>query len=169
MTKRQVIVDGYNLIRNDPTLSAIEARSLDAGRRALVSRLSTTFDLRSNEITVVFDGANGPLPYPASERIGSIQVVFSRQGESADTVIKRMVGASTPGRQVIVLSDDNELRDAARAYGAIVGGKADRAHPRPTPSDLAARDRDAAPRNSEKKGNPRRAKKRSRRPPDVRW
>jgi predicted RNA-binding protein with PIN domain len=169
VSKRIVLVDGYNLIRNDPALKAIEARSLDAGRRALVSRLMTTFDLRSNEITVVFDGANAPALAPASERYGQVRVVYSRQGETADAVLGRLVAATPPGRQVVLLSDDHALRDVARQHGAVVGGAADRTPSRPTPSDLAARDRDALDRRTEKKGNPRRAKKRSRRTHDVRW
>ena len=169
MNKRIVLVDGYNLIRNDPVLKAIEARSLDAGRRALVSRLMTTFDLGSNEITVVFDGANAPALAPASERYGQVKVVFSRQGETADTVLGRLAAAATPGRQILLLSDDHALRDTARVHGAVVGGAADRAPSRPTPSDLAARERNAPARSTDKKGNPRRAKKRSRRTPDVRW
>lgn len=76
MNKRMVFVDGYNLIRNDPTLSSIEARSLEAGRRALISRLLTSYDQRANQITVVFDGANAPAMAPAGERHGHVRVVF---------------------------------------------------------------------------------------------
>jgi hypothetical protein len=177
MNKRIVLVDGYNLIKNDPGLSAIEARSLEAGRRALVSRLLTTFNLQANEVTVVFDGSHVPLPAPASERYGQVRVLFSRQGESADTVLKRLAAAAPPGRQVVLLSDDRELRSAVQAHGAIVGGAAQRARPRPTPVAPAhanAADKDAPAgddpaRRREKKGNPRRAKKRDRRPPAIQW
>ena len=147
MIKRQVIVDGYNLIRNDLTLSVIEARSLDAGRRALISRLSTTFDLRANDLTIVFDGSAAPLPVPASERFGSIKVVFSRQGETADTVIKRLIAAAPPGQQVVLLSDDRELRSAAEARGGIAAGSAQHARPRAAPGRLNDKDRDDPPKN----------------------
>jgi predicted RNA-binding protein with PIN domain len=169
MTKRLVFVDGYNLIRNDPTLSAIEARSLDAGRRALVSRLLTSFNLQTNDITVVFDGANEALPLPASERYGPVKVIFSRQGETADAVILRLVAATPPGRQVVLLSDDGELRSAVQGRGGIVGGAANRARPRPTPYDQAKKEADKTPRGTDKKGNPRRAKRRPRQQPAVRW
>ena len=168
MNKRLVLVDGYNLIRNDPTLSAIEARSLEAGRRALISRLQTSFNLAANEVTVVFDGSAVPLPVPASERHGQIRVVFSRQGESADTVILRLIASAPAGRQIALLSDDGELRSAVQRRGGIAGGAADRARPQhsaPPPE----KESDARSRATEKKGNPRRAKKRSRRPPAVRW
>jgi uncharacterized protein len=168
--KRQVIVDGYNLIRNDPTLSLIEARSLDAGRRALISRLSTRFDLNANDVTIVFDGSASPLPVPASERFGQIKVIFSRHGETADTVIKRLIAAVPPGPQVVLLSDDRELRTAAEARGGIAAGSAQRARPRAAPGNMNDKDRDEQPKNREKKGNPRRAKKRrSRDPSPVRW
>ncbi len=169
MIKRLVLVDGYNLIRNDPTLKAIEARSLEAGRGALLSRLQSTFSLQKNEIVVVFDGTSAPLPYPASERYGQIRVVFSRQGETADTVIMRMAAAAPSGRQILLLSDDREIRTAVQAQGGIVGGAADRARPRPTRSAFSNKDSDDRPRDKQKKGNPRRAKKHSRTPPPVRW
>lgn len=169
MNKRLVIVDGYNLIRNDATLSAIEARSLDAGRRALISRLMTSFDQNANEITIVFDGSAAPLPLPASERHGRINVVFSRRGESADTVIKRMLAAAPPGRTILMLSDDGELRSAAQAAGGVAGGAADRARARPLLPRSQDKDQDEPPRSRQKKGNPRRAKKRSRIQPTIRW
>ncbi len=168
MNKRLVLVDGYNLIKNDPTLSAIEARSLEAGRRALVSRLLTSFKTQTNDITVVFDGSDLPLPAPNSERYGPVRVLFSRQGETADAVILRLVASTPAGRQIVLLSDDQELRDAVRARGGIVAGSADRARARPTPADLARKDNDERPR-SQKKGNPHRARRRARRTPVVRW
>lgn len=166
--KRLVLVDGYNLIRNDPTLKAIEARSLEAGRGALLSRLQSTFSMQANEIVVVFDGASAPLPYLASERYGQIRVVFSRQGETADTVIMRMAAAVPSGRQMLLLSDDREIRTAVQAQGGIVGGAANRAD-HPTRSAFATKDSDDRPRDRAKKGNPRRAKKHSRTPLPVRW
>lgn len=169
MRKRLVLVDGYNLIKNDAALSAIEARSLDAARRTLISRLSTSFNTQANDITVVFDGAHQALPLPASERFGPIKVLFSRRGETADTVILRLLAALQPGQPVVLLSDDRALRDAAEQRGAAVGGRAERARPRPTPFDLERKDADAEPLRGDKKGNPRRAKRRDRRPPAVRW
>jgi predicted RNA-binding protein with PIN domain len=167
--KRLVLVDGYNLIRNDPILSAIEARSLEAGRGALISRLASRFSLQANEITVVFDGVDAPLPYPSTERNGQIRVIFSRKGESADTVIVRMAAAVAPGRQVLLLSDDQEIRTAVQAQGGAVGGAAEREQPRLVRSAFARKDSDDVPRNREKKGNPRRAKKRGRSQSPIRW
>jgi len=168
MTKRLVLVDGYNLIRNDATLSAIEARSLEAGRRALVSRMLTSFSTQANEITVVFDGGAAPADAPSSERYGQVRVVFSRQGETADAVILRMIAATPPGRQILLLSDDGELRRAVQAHGGLAGGAADRARPRfVAPQD--DRDGESRPRSTDKKGNPRRAKKRTRRTPPINW
>ncbi len=168
MTKRLVLVDGYNLIRNDSTLAAIEARSLEAGRRALISRLLTSFSAQANEITVVFDGSAAPGDAPAQERYGQIRVVYSRQNETADAVILRMIDATPASRQILLLSDDGELRRAAQAHGGIVGGAADRARPRVAPA-AGDDEEDRRPHSAEKKGNPRRAKRRSRRTPHISW
>lgn len=172
MNRRLVLVDGYNIIRNDPALSAIEKRSLEAGRKALISRLLTTFNHQQNEVTVVFDGAAESLPQPSTQRVGDVHVVFSRLGESADDVIRRLATMAAVGRQVLVLSDDHEVRAASVARGGQVGGAADRRPARPTgaiPSKDELDNRGDGRRATEKKGNPRRAKRQRRQPPDVRW
>ncbi len=170
MRKRLVLVDGYNLIKNDPALSASEARSLESGRRALISRLLTSFDQHANDIIVVFDGSASPLPAPASERHGSVRVLFTRGGETADTLIKRLLAAEPPGRQVVLLSDDRELREVVLARGGIVGGAADRKPVCHSHSVTTDKDTDnlLSPARS-KKGNPHRAKRRARGRPGVRW
>jgi len=163
--KRQVIVDGYNLIKRDPLLSALEQRSLETARQALIARLMSSYNLRTCDITVVFDGSAVAPPAAATERWGRIKVVYSRPPQTADDVIRALVAAAKDPSQVVVLSDDRELRDSVQTRGGVVAGSADRRAPRP-----ADKERDAANhRPQPKKGNPRRAKKKDRRSNKFRW
>jgi predicted RNA-binding protein with PIN domain len=57
MRAMQWWVDGYNVIRRDPTLASREGISLEAGRAALCARLAEVARASGERFTVVFDGA----------------------------------------------------------------------------------------------------------------
>jgi predicted RNA-binding protein with PIN domain len=85
-----LIIDGYNLIRQSPQLQLLDAMDLQSGREALLE-LVTHYRSRSNhQITVVFDGwQHGDLK-GGRDRHQGILIIFSRRGERADEVIKRL-------------------------------------------------------------------------------
>jgi len=71
-----------------------------------------------NKGIVVFDGYQDNR-YPNSDT--KIEVIFSRK-ESADEKIKRMVAESGNVKNIVVVSDDKEIKFFARSYGAFVQG-----------------------------------------------
>jgi predicted RNA-binding protein with PIN domain len=85
-----IIIDGYNLIRQSDTFRFLDRQSMQRGREALVNVLAAYKKIKSHTITVVFDGAQAPPLAPQSDRVKGIIIEFSRNGESADTVIKRL-------------------------------------------------------------------------------
>lgn len=169
-----IFVDGYNIIKNTPSLASADRRDLAAGREALLGRLVSRYRRTPHKLVVVFDGA-GPaetcLPIAGYARG---QVVFSRQGEKADSVIiRRSAEARREGREVIVISDDLEVRQGAERQGAATARvdelrermeEAPRllrkrfTHQEAVRRDLEDRDRDADERAaSRKKGAARKA------------
>jgi len=154
---RLTIVDGYNVIRRDPALAQLERRSMELARRALVNRLNADPALRHDDVTVVFDGAIAGQPYEHAERQGRVRIVFSRRGESADEVIKRLVTAASG--EVRVISNDRELRE----HASLHGGTPVRVAPRPQRPPRAQADEDEEAPRPNKKGPARRPKKRDRR------
>ena len=112
-----VVIDGYNLIRQSGTLSAQEELSLELGRDALLERLRQYKRVKSHRITVVFDAANKPnLAEERSQKKG-IRMIYSGQGETADTVIKRI--CRTEGEKVLLVTTDRELASYAEASGSV--------------------------------------------------
>ena len=109
-----IIIDGYNLIRNSPSLSALDRQDLQLGREALIDWLAAYKKVKAHRITVVFDGAGAPADTTARDRIKGIQVVFSRQGQSADAVIKNM--ASKEREKALVVSSDRAVANAAASF-----------------------------------------------------
>jgi len=67
-------------------------------------------------VTVVFDGAERVVGLPPAPR--GVRVLFSRKGETADELIRRLVRAEPAGRPVVVISSDREVADGVRRHGA---------------------------------------------------
>ncbi len=107
-----IIIDGYNLIRQSGFLDSLDRRSIQAGRDALVEMLTAYRRIKHHDITVVFDGSKAPLDCPFRDRIQGVGIVFSRYGELADTVIKRMA-AGEKEKAIVVSSDQDIIRYSA--------------------------------------------------------
>ncbi len=67
-------------------------------------------------ITVVFDAMYSNAVSQQTEQIKGIKVTFSRQGELADTVIKRM--AKSEKERALIVSSDHEILNFAESHGA---------------------------------------------------
>lgn len=111
-----IIVDGYNLIRQSNTLSRLDDEDIQLGRDALIERLAAYRRSKHHKITVVFDGANAPPFSQHNRQTKGIKVKFSRNEESADTVIKRMVGRER--EKALVVSSDLAVVNFSASKGA---------------------------------------------------
>lgn len=114
-----ILVDGYNVIRNTPGLAAADRVSLAAGREALVQQLRARYRHTPHRVVVVFDGTGSVESIAPIARMSRGQIVFTRQGETADTVIaRRAAEAQAVGERACVCSDDMELRTDVRTTGS---------------------------------------------------
>ena len=112
-----LIIDGYNLIRQSPWLSLLDARDLEEGREALLQSLSDYRQRRpQHKITVIFDGWQGGALQESRDLWQGVAVIYSRRGERADEVIKRFLARE--GRRVVMVSSDRELQQFAEKTGA---------------------------------------------------
>jgi predicted RNA-binding protein with PIN domain len=102
-----LIIDGYNLLHVDRILIHLNPTQLQRERDRLIDQLSTYCSLRQMEITVVFDGWQGGWSTEKRERKKGIELVYSKLGEKADEVIKRLVREKGAG--VTVISSDRDL------------------------------------------------------------
>lgn len=113
-----LIVDGYNLIRQTPAWQALDAIDLQWGREALLESLAAYRRDKHYPITVVFDGTAGAEILGHRDYYQGILVLYSRQGEKADDVIKRLVDRER--ERSLVISSDREIMDHALRVGAAV-------------------------------------------------
>jgi predicted RNA-binding protein with PIN domain len=111
-----IIIDGYNLIRQSTTLSRLDRQDIMLGRDALVDMLAAYRKIKPHRITVVFDGHHSPAFSQQRDQKKGIAIRFSRRGESADDLIKRM--AIKEREKALVVSSDLEVANSAAAHGA---------------------------------------------------
>lgn len=100
-----LIIDGYNLLHVGRSPGSVA--DLERERHRLVALLSAYRRQRPCDITVVFDGWQGGWITEQKERDKGIDLVFSKRGERADEVIKRMVMGKGAG--VVVVTSDREI------------------------------------------------------------
>jgi uncharacterized protein len=113
-----IIIDGYNLIRQSSSLSVLDHQDMQLGRETLVDLLSKYKRIKHHKITVIFDGTNAFSFYGHRDFINGIEIKFSRSGESADSVIKRL--AAREKEKALVVSSDRDVADSASLSGAAV-------------------------------------------------
>src|SRR5947208_4174082 len=109
-----LIIDGYNLLGARGGLHG----DVETRREALIRELVGYRQRKGLPVTVVFDGWRSGASTQQAEWREGIEVVYSRKGEQADAVVKRL--AEKYGSDCAVVSSDHEVGNAARAQGSTV-------------------------------------------------
>jgi predicted RNA-binding protein with PIN domain len=97
-------------------LARQHARNGVAARQELVKRLTGYQDTSGCSVAVVFDGKGGRAS-DASEPHG-IHVFYSASGQTADSVIERLVAKYATELEVTVATDDHLERTTVSSLGA---------------------------------------------------
>ena len=112
---REILVDGYNVIQRDASFQSVRQKSFEAARHALITQLINRYRHTPHRVTVVFDG---DAPQEQTMHQQRIRIIFSRAGDSADSVIARLATqARAEGRDVEMFSDDLEVQYAVKSVG----------------------------------------------------
>ncbi len=158
-----LIVDGYNLIRQSPRLQFLDALDLQTGREALLELLAHYRQRSHHQITVVFDGWQHGDLQEGRDRHQGIAIIYSRRGERADEVIKRMLHQER--ERALVVTSDREIQVCAEQTKAawINANQFESSHLK-DPAEAADPDAgtDFSSRGTHKKGPARRLSKRLR-------
>ena len=118
-----IIVDGYNVIRQSKQLRILDQRDMQEGRETLQDILVEYRKSKGHRITIVFDGTDTISQDARRQRFRGIEILFSRNGETADTVIKRM--AAREKERALVVSSDRDIVSFVRSVGsATIGSRA---------------------------------------------
>jgi uncharacterized protein len=115
---RDILVDGYNVIKRNVSFQALSAKSLADARQLLVNQLVSRYRHTPHQVIVVFDGEGVSEQSTQNRRI---RIIYSRAGETADSVISRLAAsARATGREVELYSDDSEVRQSVSQQGGMI-------------------------------------------------
>jgi hypothetical protein len=157
-----LIIDGYNLLHVNRSLINLNSVQLQRERERLIDRLSTYRKLKERGVTVVFDGWQEGWATETREKKKGIEVIFSKLGEKADEVIKRLVKEKGSGA-IVITSDRDVARFAQRMDVAVIPSEQFREKLERGPSDTLEESPGEEERGLKKKRPSRRLSKKEKR------
>ncbi|MEW6771873.1 MAG: NYN domain-containing protein [Bacillota bacterium] len=112
-----VIVDGYNLIFHQELIK--EAADLAHARERLLNRLAQYAALTGIKVVVVFDAYRVRGGREHAEQRDGLTVIFTAEGEAADTVIERLSSRLADYWEVSVVTADAAEQRLVLGHGAL--------------------------------------------------
>ena len=110
-----LIIDGYNLIHKIPPLLQASRSSIDFARDELINMVGSYCDYYNTEGIIVYDGNQSK----RTVEDGNPTVIYSKRGESADTVIESLVYKLKDKAVVRVVTDDRVISNMVTGMGAF--------------------------------------------------
>jgi len=115
-----LLVDGYNMIGAWPELSELKDKGLEEARDRLLDMLSDYQSYAGLVVIVVFDAFRVPGAGANYRHRKKFSVVYTRERETADECIERLVGEWTSvKRDVYVATSDLVEQHVAFGRGAL--------------------------------------------------
>jgi predicted RNA-binding protein with PIN domain len=118
MSRRReyLIVDGHSVIFAWPDLHRLHQRRTSLARDELVKRLRDYQDWTGIHVVVVFDGKGAKVSAAADPH--DVQIFYSREGQTADSIIERLASKYATRFRIIVATSDRLEKETAAACGA---------------------------------------------------
>ena len=117
--RKYIIVDGYNIIFAWEDLAAQARTDLDAARRQLCDCLSSYAGFTKCRLVVVFDGYKQKGNPGEKSQFHNIQVVFTKEGETADAYIESLADQTGGSYAVRVASSDGLVQLGSLRSGVL--------------------------------------------------
>ena len=117
--KEYLLVDGYNIINAWPFLEKIKNQNFEHARDKLIQVLSNYQGITKKKIILVFDAHLVPGGSRHGEELGGVEVIFTKENETADALIERLLGMIPSGVPKSVATSDWAEQRMALAKGAI--------------------------------------------------
>ncbi len=117
--QRCIIVDGYNIIFAWEDLARQAETDLEAARRQLCDSLSSFAGFRKCRLVVVFDGYKRKGNPGEKTQYHNIQVVYTREGETADRYIEELAAEIGSSYAVHVATSDGLVQLSSFRSGVL--------------------------------------------------
>ena len=156
----QIVIDGYNYIHRINGSAVQKGSSMDLLQRDFLEKCARYKKVRSVRISVVFDAYASFSPGRQSENFRGVDVIYSKEGETADDVIIGWIRKRPAG--LIVVSSDRAIIDAAKQRGVTFLTPVAFAEMLSSPACEPDEEQDYPDNSGPKKGNPRKLPKKVR-------
>ena len=114
---QRIIVDGYNVIFAWEDLRALAEKSIDAARARLVDMLASYRGYTRAEVVLVFDAYRVPGGAGARYNDAKLHIAYTKEGETADMYIERLLGEIGKNESVRVVTSDALIQLSALRTG----------------------------------------------------
>jgi predicted RNA-binding protein with PIN domain len=115
----RILVDGYSLLHNWPSLASGKPRHSAAAREELITVLTQYHDACGTPITVVFDGRGSRIESGETRSTPEVEILYAPAGKTADQVIERAAHRLSSYGEVLVVTDDFAERDTVLSLGGM--------------------------------------------------
>ena len=125
--KDLLIIDGYNFIFNFFKAGKLDNDDIEYYRGKLTADLIAYNSQKDHDLILAFDASKRGKQIRSSEMIDHIKVIYSREGETADTIIEELVSEWSDYRKIFVVTSDysqqkvifgkNTVRRSCREFG----------------------------------------------------
>jgi predicted RNA-binding protein with PIN domain len=110
-----VLIDGYNLINQLPSLLKAGRKSIDFARDRLLTMVEAYCDYNRAKGIIVYDGNRQDQTIEGHNPV----VMFSKAGESADTLIESLIYRLDDRQKARIVTDDRQITNMAMGMGAF--------------------------------------------------
>ena len=119
LKQKYIIVDGYNIIFSWSDLAELARGDIDAARRRLCDELSSFAGFTKCRLLVVFDGWKQKGNPGEKSQFHNIQVVYTKEGETADAYIEALASEIGSNYAVRVASSDSLVQISSFRSGVL--------------------------------------------------
>ena len=118
-TTTHIFVDGYNVIYSWKRLQDLAQEDYNAARSRLIDILCNYQGFTQSRLTLVFDAYKVPGGSGRIENAHNIEVVYTKEDETADAYIERATREAGKDSRVIVVTSDAMIQQIALGHGAV--------------------------------------------------
>jgi uncharacterized protein len=104
--KELYIVDGYNFLFNYYLAKELSSEQIEFLRDELISDFVQYKNYNNCSMTVVFDAKQGDKFAQSLEVIDGLKIIYSKGGETADSIVERIVHSNEKYDRIFVITSD---------------------------------------------------------------
>ncbi|ABR50568.1 protein of unknown function DUF901 [Alkaliphilus metalliredigens QYMF] len=104
--KEYLVLDGYNVLNGWPKLKELCQGDLDGARKELLEMMAEYGSFKGIEVIVVFDAHLVKGSMQKNEKLKGVEVVFTKEKQTADSYIERLITELSIRNRVVVATND---------------------------------------------------------------